>query len=315
MPGWSALHPAPRARQQTNGVRNMELRDIEIFLALAEELHFGRTAQRLYVSTARVSQAIKQQERSIGAELFHRDSRNVRLTPVGEQLRADLLPVHRGLRESLERARLAAQGKTEVLRIGMVSSNAHELRRYWDTFRSRHPQWGLRLRHAPFTEPFAGLRRGDVDILVCWLPVLESDLVVGPKFFSESRILAVAIDHELAGRATGSLEMLGDFQVPAGLSVPGYWGDAYTPPHTPRGRVIERAQPVENVDDIFALISAGEGVNLFPAHVSRYWARPDIAWLPVPDMETLDFGLVWRGEAENDLIRAFAQVVRDLHES
>jgi Bacterial regulatory helix-turn-helix protein, lysR family len=73
----------------------MELRDIEIFLTLAQELHFGRTAERLHVSPARVSQAIKKQERLIGAELFTRTSRNVRLTPVGERLRADLAPVYR----------------------------------------------------------------------------------------------------------------------------------------------------------------------------------------------------------------------------
>ena len=58
----------------------MELRDIEIFLTLAEELHFGRTAERLRVSPARITQAIKKQERQIGAPLFERTNRTVRLT-------------------------------------------------------------------------------------------------------------------------------------------------------------------------------------------------------------------------------------------
>ncbi|MFD0526058.1 LysR family transcriptional regulator [Kitasatospora arboriphila] len=61
----------------------MEFRDIEIFLVLAEELHFGRAAERLRVSQARVSQALKKQERRIGAVLFERTSRTVRLTDVG----------------------------------------------------------------------------------------------------------------------------------------------------------------------------------------------------------------------------------------
>ncbi|MCA2221070.1 helix-turn-helix domain-containing protein [Nonomuraea aurantiaca] len=59
----------------------MELRDIEIFLTLCEELHFGRTAERLHVTPARVSQAIKKQERRVGAALFERDNRRVALTP------------------------------------------------------------------------------------------------------------------------------------------------------------------------------------------------------------------------------------------
>ncbi|MFF1876232.1 LysR family transcriptional regulator, partial [Kitasatospora herbaricolor] len=63
----------------------MELRDIEIFLTLAEELHFGRTAEKLYISAPRVSQAIAQQEKRIGAPLFERTSRKVTLTPLGVQ--------------------------------------------------------------------------------------------------------------------------------------------------------------------------------------------------------------------------------------
>ena len=68
----------------------MELRDIEIFLTLAEELHFTRTAERLHVTQARVSQAIKKQERRIGAALFERNNRQVALTPIGQQLFDDI---------------------------------------------------------------------------------------------------------------------------------------------------------------------------------------------------------------------------------
>lgn len=73
------------ARSSRDG--SVELRDIQIFLALAEELHFGRTAERLRVSQARVSQSIKQQERRTGGALFERTSRSVRLNPLGERLR------------------------------------------------------------------------------------------------------------------------------------------------------------------------------------------------------------------------------------
>ncbi|WP_157570857.1 LysR family transcriptional regulator, partial [Microtetraspora malaysiensis] len=142
----------------------MELRDIEIFLTLAEELHFGRTAARLYVSQARVSQAISQQERRIGTPLFDRSNRRqVRLTPVGQQLRDDLLPVYAGLRESLERARMASRGINARLRVGMLPFNTHDLHPYWRAFRDRHPHWELQLRRAPFIDPFARLRSGDLD--------------------------------------------------------------------------------------------------------------------------------------------------------
>jgi DNA-binding transcriptional LysR family regulator len=110
----------------------VELGDIEIFLTLAEELHFGRTAARLYISQARVSQAISQQERHIGTPLFDRSNRRqVRLTPVGRQLRDDLIPVYAGLRESLERARMASRSINARLRVGMLPFNVQDLHPYW----------------------------------------------------------------------------------------------------------------------------------------------------------------------------------------
>ena len=78
----------------------------------------------------------------IGAPLFERTSRTVRLTPVGSQLRDDLQPVYSGLKDSVRRAQLAAHGVTGTLRVGMLPLNAYDLRPYWDVFRARHPQCG-----------------------------------------------------------------------------------------------------------------------------------------------------------------------------
>jgi DNA-binding transcriptional LysR family regulator len=290
----------------------VELRDIEIFLTLAEELHFGRAAERLHVSVAAVSKAIKKQERAIGGELFARDSRNVRLTPVGEQLRDDLRQVHQGLTQSLERARLAARGKTGTLRISLFPVNVQELRRYWETFRSRHPQWELRLRMSGYADPFAQLRNEQADILVTWLPVEEPDLTVGPLLFAQPRVLAVAADNALAKWSTTSLEAVSDYQHVAIEPVPDYWFGHYIPQLTPKGRSIDRTDLVDTLEDIFIHTAMGDAVSLFPAHMTWYYPRPDIVYRPVTDMEALPYGLVWRSDAENDMIRAFARVVREL---
>jgi DNA-binding transcriptional LysR family regulator len=289
----------------------VELRDIEIFLALAEELHFGRTAARLRISPARVTQAIQKQERHIGAPLFERTSRTVRLTPLGGRLRDDLQPIYAGLRDSVRHAQQAAQGICGTLRVGMLPLNAHDLRPYWDAFRVRHPQWRLRIHHAQFPDTFDSLRRGDVDVLVCWLPVEEPDLIVGPVLFTDPRVLAVSVDHELAERASVSLETVADFQHPDVETVPDTWLDAYAPRQSRRGGSIERVV-VRNVDDIMTLTSMAEVVTLFPAHMRRYWVRPDITYLPVRDMDPLSYALVWRGEAETEPIRSLARIVREL---
>ncbi|MEV4807259.1 LysR family transcriptional regulator [Nonomuraea sp. NPDC049421] len=291
----------------------MEVRDIEIFLTLAEELHFGRAAERLRVSQARISQAVSQQERRLGGALFDRSNRRrIRLTPLGRQLRDDLTPVYAGLRDSLERARLAAQGITAVLRVGMLPLNVYDLRVYWDTFRARHPGWRLTIRHPAFSDPFGALRSGEVDVLVAWLPIEEPDLTVGPVLYAEPRVLAVGAGHELAGRTAVALDVVSDFQHPDVESRPDYWFDSYVPSHTRNGRSIQRGPMVRNTEEILSLTSIGEIVTCFPAHMARYGARPGIVYLPIRDLDPLPYALVWRSEAETGLIRALARIVREL---
>ncbi|MFD7322102.1 LysR family transcriptional regulator [Streptomyces sp. NPDC059875] len=291
----------------------MEVRDIEIFLTLAEELHFGRTAARLHVSQARVSQAIKRQERRLGGELFDRSSRReVLLTPLGRLLRDDLKPVYAGLLASLERARLAAQGVTATLRIGMMPFNLPDLHPHWRTFRALHPQWRLQVRQVRYNDPFAQLRAGEMDVLVAWLPVEEPDLTVGPILFRDPRVLAVSSDHELAERSSVSLEALAAFPHVTAPEMRDYWEDAYLPFQTPRGRSIERVGTVTTPDELINLVGTGEVVHTFPAHVTQYWAMTHVRWLALPDMPALSFALVWRTETENDIIRALAEVVRSL---
>ncbi|MCX4749784.1 LysR family transcriptional regulator [Kitasatospora sp. NBC_01287] len=290
----------------------MELRDIEIFLTLAEEQHFGRTAQRLFVSTSRVSQAIKLQERAIGGSLFERTSRSVRLTPLGQQLRDDMAPAYRDLNESIARARLAARGVSGRLRVGMMPLNIVDLHVYWKEFRRRNPHCELQLRVSTVVDPFADLRSGQYDVFVAWLPVEEEDLTVGPTLLTDPRLLAVADDHVLAGRTSVGVETLADFpHVSAPLALD-YWEDAYFPFNTPRGRRLERVHPVATVQDVVDLVGMGETVQIYPTHVTRYWTLPNIRWLTLPDLSSLSFALIWRTEAENDLIRSLADTVRDL---
>ncbi|MGW5354860.1 LysR family transcriptional regulator [Streptomyces sp. NPDC004031] len=290
----------------------MELRDIEIFLALAEELHFGRAAERLFVSQARVSQAIAKQERRLNAVLFDRGNRrDVRLTAVGRQLRDDLLPVHASVHESLERARVAARRVGNTVRVGMIPGNVHYLRGYWREFRARCPQLALEFGHAPFSDPFAALREGELDVLVTWLPVEEDDLTVGPVLFADGRAVAVSVDHELAGRERVPVEMLADFAITS-ARMPSYWGNTLVPLYTPAGRLIARGPLVTDMERLLSLISHGEVFHLLPAHSVPYWSRPDIAWRPADGLPPLTFAMVWRTESEGDAIRSLARVAADL---
>jgi len=99
----------------------VELRELRVFLTVAEELHFGRAAERLQLNRSRVSQIINTLEARLGGRLFERTSRRVSLTPVGGQLLADIEPLYRQLQRALERTRESAAGVTGAMRIGIYT--------------------------------------------------------------------------------------------------------------------------------------------------------------------------------------------------
>src|SRR3954452_10127420 len=97
----------------------VELREIRVFLTLCEELHFGRTAERLQVTPSRVSQVIRELETKLGGELVHRTSRSVVLTPRGERLRERVTGPHAQLAKALQETRAQSRRLEGAVRVGL----------------------------------------------------------------------------------------------------------------------------------------------------------------------------------------------------
>lgn len=291
----------------------MELRDIEIFLVLAEELHFGRTADRLLISSARVSQAIKQQERRIGAPLFERTSRRVALTPIGDQLREDLAAGYQRIQDGIERAAASARGLTGTLRLGTMDATLAEIPEILEAFRTRHPDCEVRIREAHLGNPFGLLRAGEVDLQLVWLPVEEPDLTVGPIVLTEPLVLAVSARHEFAGRESVSLEDLAVGPV-FGFddAVPAYWAEAINPAQTPSGKPIPRGPVSSTAHETLTTIAAGLAISPVPLHAVKYFPRGDIAYIPIHDSPVLSWALIHRTAALSPLARAFIRAAEDM---
>jgi DNA-binding transcriptional LysR family regulator len=263
------------------------------------------------VSRARISQAIKKQERRIGGVLFERSSRHVRLTPLGAILREDLQAGYRRNLGGIDTATALAAGKTTTLRVGMFGVNIPDLQPFFNTFHEANPECELQVRHADFGNPFGPLRGGAVDLLLAWLPIQEPDLTVGPVVYTEPIVLMAATDHPLAARKSVSYEDLadpyGDGRVRACLLAR---GDRPVP--HPSGRPIPIGPRVTNVWQMMAVASSGEEVS--PVHVqsARYIIRPDVTYVPIQDAPLSQWALIWRTDAETDLIRSLTKIVRDI---
>lgn len=292
----------------------MERQELETFLTLAEELHFGRTAERLLLSQARVSQTVKKLERKIGAPLFERTSRKVEMSPLGRQLYDDLAPLHLRMEAAVARAKDVARGVEGELTVGFLGSGAGSLTSaILETFRERCPRCDVRMRETQYGDPLGALRSGDADALFTCLPVEEPDLTVGPVVINEPRMLAVPLSHRLAGRDSVSLEELsGETFFGVVNGAPAYWWDFHVPPRTPSGLAIRRGQSVAGFQEMMTLVATGQGVSPVVASVEMYYSRPDITFVPLNDVPSADVALIWRtAAAGTPRLEAFVRAVRD----
>ena len=182
----------------------VDLPEIRIFLALSEELHFGRTAERLGLGQSRVSRSLRELEAKLGSQLVQRSSRRVELTEAGGELVVSLRPVAEQLDDALSQAAARADTLRGTLVVGVVSAPTggpvfgEIVRRFGE----RHPDCRAVVRDVAIGEGIAPLRTGRVHVAAVRLPLEQEDVETGPVLSEEGRVLAVHRAHRLASRAS-----------------------------------------------------------------------------------------------------------------
>ncbi|MFE0646971.1 LysR family transcriptional regulator [Streptomyces sp. NPDC059534] len=295
----------------------LERLELEAFLTLAEELHFGRTAERLHVTTSRISQTIRKLERRVGAPLFTRNSRKVALTDVGRTLRDDLLPAYEQIGAGLAQAiasghRVRIKG---VVRVGWSAPWCGNLVvRAADLFRARYPDCEVEIREIQLHDPLGGMRAGTVDVQLSEFPVVEPDITTGRLVFAEPRSLMVPVGHPFAGRDSVSVEDLADTVLVtlADALIPRYWMDHYFPRRTPSGRPVPQGPATTYWSEVLVHVASGVGVSTVAARAEQFFTRPGMVFVPLHDAPTVDYGLMWPTAGRNPLVSPFLDVVDEL---
>ena len=302
----------------------VDLREIRVFLTLAEELHFGRTAERLQLTSSRVSQILRELEVKLGAQLVHRTSRRVELTARGERFRDQVAGAHEQLMGVLEQAHGESAELTGTLRLGLLTPvvEGPHLPAISRRFERRHPECAVEVSRAPYGDAFESLRRGEFDLLASWLPHGQPDVVVGPKLTRERLFLGVAEDHPLARREQVSVEDIADYRVvPMEEVQPSELVERWVPRQTPSGRTIHRLRVPfgrmarDDPGELRAQISwwIRTGKIVLPAmEPVRAIHGPGIVWVPISDMQPLSSALVWLRGASNRRLRDFVRVAEEV---
>ncbi|MFD7554511.1 LysR family transcriptional regulator [Streptomyces sp. NPDC059835] len=275
----------------------MELRTLRYFVAVAEELHFGRAATRLHMSQPPLSRAVKRLEAEVGALLFTRSPTGVTLTPVGTVL----LDEARALLDHADRVRVrvSAAAGTATLTIGILGDGTDPgVSRLAAAYRRSHPGVDIRIRDTELTDPTCGLRAGLVDVALTRAPFDETALAVRVLRADPVGVVLRA-DDPLAHREGLRLAELSDrrwFQFPQGTDP--VW-QAYWNGGEPREGPVVRAVP----ECLQAVLWNGT-VGLAPL---GHDLPAELAVVPLIDMPPSRVVAAWNEGDTNPLIRSFIE--------
>ncbi|WP_413803335.1 LysR family transcriptional regulator [Streptomyces iranensis] len=276
----------------------MELRTLRYFVAVAEELHFGRAAVRLHMSQPPLSRAIKQLETELGPALFRRSSAGVTLTPVG----AVLLDEARALLDHADRVRVrvAAAAGTASLTVGILGDSTDPgAARLAGAYYRRHPGVEVHIRETDLTDPTCGLHAGLVDIALTRGPFDETGLTVHELRADPVGALLRA-DDPLARRDSLKLADLADrrwFLFPEGTDP--LWQSYWSGGEPREGPVVRGVQECRQA----VLWNGTVGMTLVDHE------PPDgLTVVPLIDMAPSRVVVAWNEADTNPLIRSFVEV-------
>jgi DNA-binding transcriptional LysR family regulator len=294
---------------------NYELRQLRYFVAVAEELHFGRAAHRLHMTQPPLSQTIQAFEAALGTPLFARTNRSVALTPAGLALLPEARRILQQAATLPDLAQRAAAGEIGRLSLAFVSSADYSvLPAFLREFRAAYPQVQIDLREATSDVQLEDLmqNRVDVGLLIPPLPDKAKIELDYARVLSEPLILAAPHGlKELRAKHPVNLTTLADQPLiifPRRIApalhdaIMGCFHDAGMTPRI--------AQEAIQMQTIVGLVSAGMGIALVPQSVSNL-KRPGVDYRTLagkpPIVET---GLAWRRDNHSPVLRAFLELLR-----
>jgi DNA-binding transcriptional LysR family regulator len=291
----------------------IELRHLRYFVAVAEELHFGRAALRLHLAQPALSQQIRKLEEIVGAPLFLRTSRSVALTASGAVFLERARRTLRNTRLDVEEARSIGRGEIGFLNVGFIgSAMLATLPEVLKTYRTAYPRVQMHL-HESFTSRVAeGLIGGTLDAGVLRDSDPHSELRT-EILFTEPFVAVLPKDHPRAGQRSIVASVLRDepFVFYARTAGSLAWdkplslcGDAGFRP-----RVVQEAS---NWFSILRLVAVGFGVSIAPACVARV-AMEDVVCLPLRGAtEVSNVELAFRRDESRPIAQAFAEIARSV---
>jgi DNA-binding transcriptional LysR family regulator len=292
-------------------MNGFELRHLRYFVAVAEELHFGRAAARLHIAQPPLSQQIRQLEGAIGTSLLARTSRRTQLTPAGTVFLQHARRVLADCARAAEAARRAARGETATLVVGYADSAALSvLPGIVRRVRAAHPDVHLELTEGSSLAQLTALERSLVNVALVRGPVHHAALRI-ETLLAEPFVAALPEDHPLARRRSLRMSALSaqPFVLFPRHLAPAFHDDLITMCRRAGFSPEVRGEAAE-YQTILSLVAAGIGISIVPASI-RTLARAGVAFVPlVAGATKATVVLATRADDRSSILDQFIAVAR-----
>jgi len=278
----------------SSGKREPSLHQLRLFLVLAQELHFGRAAARVYVSQPAFSQQIRSLEQRLGVVLVERGCRDVRLTAVGQSIAEEartVVDAMARLRQSADRHAGAARG---LLRIGSLGAEAAMpyAQAILAHLRGQHPELETEVRNLTFVDMFSTLLSGEVDAAFLRGPLPGG--VQSLHLASETRVVCLSADDPLADLDTLTLGHLADRTVvDMPPEVPRAWWNHLTVNPRPDGTRVRYGPVVRDTEAMVLAVTQGRAITFLPAAARHLYPRTGITYVDCPELGLSTAELAW----------------------
>lgn len=287
----------------------IELRHLRYFLAVAEDLHFRRAAERLYISQPGLSRQIKQLEEQIGCPLFERNNRNVALTPAGTYLKVEVAGMLRKLDGVVQHARLLHQGMEGRLNFGYVGSAMQDIiPELFLRFRAERPNIHYGLEALSNREQVARLLTHDIDIGFVRLERLPRELE-SKAMFVDTFSLVLPGNHPLTSASFSGIEQLrneGFILFESAYSQTYY--DRVMTIFADAGFTPEVSHRTVHATTIYRLVENGFGVSIVPTSLKEGYVA-NVKFIELTDIpQRTTLSAVWRRDDDNPALRAFVKL-------
>lgn len=290
----------------------MELRQIEYFIVVAEELHFGRAAIRLQMTQPPLSQQILQLERELGVKLLKRSKRHVELTSAGNIFLQEARSILTNLEKAKTAALMAHNGMLGRLELGFVGSALFDvLPNIIRTFQEQFPQVDLVLHEMPTPVQIKAFHNNSIDIGFVRTPVVDSLLSLLPVH-QETCIAVVPKLHPLAQRASISISELSTerFILVERDIWPSWYDDIISKCHDAGFSPLIR-QCVKEIHTVVGLVGAGLGISIVPKSTANIQAQ-DVMYLDIKgESPQVEMCIAWRRDNNSILVKQFLNTVTE----